>query len=110
MSAQPPELRLTVVSEGSPLVISAVGIMDIATAGHLEAVVGDELAEGRAVILDVAGVTMCDSTGLGSLVRLQRRAAECRSEFVLRGPGRHLTDVLQMTGISKILAITPADR
>jgi len=89
-------------------VIAASGVLDIATVDRLEKSVGEVLSAGRGVVIDLAGVTLCDSTGLGVLVHLHRRARMAGVGFALRAPRRHVADVLAMTGIDKIITIEPA--
>lgn len=91
-------------------VIAASGVLDLATVDRLERSVGDVLMAGRSVVIDLAGVTLCDSTGLGALVHLHRQARTAGVGFALRAPRRHVADVLAMTGIDKIITIQPAGR
>lgn len=56
------------------MVIHPRGELDIATAGHLRAVLLQVLAAGqRHAVVNMAGLTFCDATGLGMLVAAQRR-------------------------------------
>ena len=78
----------------------------MSTVGRLSAVVSDLLnpAPPR-VVLDLAGVTFCDSQGLGTLVVLSRKATVAQSVLVLINVGDFLLRVLDITGLRDALMI-----
>jgi anti-sigma B factor antagonist len=100
-------------SEVRTTVVSTTGTLDIATADAFESAVMAALEQGEPVVIDVAGLTLCDSTGLGAIVRLHRRAQTMKRELALRDPRPHIADLLAMTGIDKVIPVTtshaPAD-
>jgi anti-sigma B factor antagonist len=98
--------RLATAREGATTVVAAVGTLDIATVGQLESVVTEALAQDSPVVLDLSEVSMCDSTGLGAMVRLFRQAQAVGQPFTLRNPRRHVADVLAMTGINKVVPVS----
>ena len=57
------------------------------------------------VVLDLAGITFCDSQGLGTLVVLSRKAAFAQSLLVLVNVGDFLMRVLDITGLRSALMI-----
>jgi anti-sigma B factor antagonist len=102
------DLAVSASGSGARLVVTAVGILDVSTVDRLEAAVNDELRPGVTVLLDLADLTTCDSTGLGALVRLHRRAERLGGKVALRSPRPHIADLLAMSGISKVLEVLPA--
>lgn len=50
------------------------------------------------VVLDVAGVSFIDSSGLRSLLAASRRAHERQTHVVLRGMGPEVARLLEITG------------
>jgi anti-anti-sigma factor len=56
-------------------------------------------------VLDMAGVTFCDSQGLGTLVVLSRKATMAQSCLVLVNVGDFLLRVLDITGLRGALMI-----
>ena len=101
-------LRLSSSREGAGGIVTVAGALDVSTVGILEAAVDDLLGPGRRIIIDLADLSICDSTGLGALVRLHRRAERMGARIALRGPRQHVADILTMTGISKVLEVVPA--
>jgi anti-sigma B factor antagonist len=100
-------LELSREDRDGTTVLGLAGILDLATSAEVEHAVGDALDEGQGVTLELSELSMCDSTGLGALVRLYRQAAAAGLSFRLRDPRPHVADLLAMTGIDKVI---PVDR
>ncbi|MET8291920.1 STAS domain-containing protein [Streptomyces sp. NPDC005132] len=57
------------------------------------------------MILDLSGVTFCDSSGLNTLLRLRRHDQKVSSHLVLVAPPRQMMRLLTVTGAGSILDI-----
>ncbi|MFE4546509.1 STAS domain-containing protein [Streptomyces sp. NPDC056785] len=57
------------------------------------------------MILDLTGVTFCDSSGLNSLLRLRRRAQDGGGQLALAAPSRQMMRLLTITGAASVIAI-----
>jgi anti-sigma B factor antagonist len=101
-----PDLSISVQRGAAEALVTLAGEIDMSTAGRMSAVVSDLLnpAPPR-VVLDLAGVTFCDSQGLGTLVVLSRKAALAQSVLVLINVGDFLLRVLDITGLRDALMI-----
>jgi anti-sigma B factor antagonist len=101
-----PDLSISVQRGAAEALVTLAGEIDMSTAGRMSAVVSDLLnpAPPR-VVLDLAGVTFCDSQGLGTLVVLSRKAAMAQSVLVLINVGDFLLRVLDITGLRDALMI-----
>jgi anti-sigma B factor antagonist len=100
-------LELETTCDGTSTTIRATGVLDLATVEHLVEGVRPGLVAGRAVVIDLAGITMCDSTGLGGLVALERQARAEDASVVLRGPKGHVALMLSMTGVDRVIQVVP---
>ncbi|WP_344616785.1 STAS domain-containing protein [Dactylosporangium salmoneum] len=101
-----PDLSVSVRREPAETVVSLTGEIDMSTVSRLAATIDDVLSEPPArVVLDMAGVTFCDSQGLGTLVVLSRKAALAQSYLVLVNVGAFLIRVLDITGLRNALMI-----
>lgn len=101
-----PELSISVNRSPSEAVVSLAGEIDLSTVAILSATVGDLLTDSPPrVVLDMAGVTFCDSQGLGTLVVLSRRATFAHSCLVLTNVADFLMRVLDITGLRPALMI-----
>jgi anti-anti-sigma factor len=101
-----PELSVSVERSPAEVVVRLTGEIDLSTAPLLSTAVTEVLAEPPArVVLDMAGVTFCDSQGLGTLVVLSRKANLAQSYLVLTNVGDFLLRVLDITGLRPALMI-----
>jgi anti-anti-sigma factor len=101
-----PELSISVHSEPTEAVVTLVGEIDMSTAPKLSSTITDLFIEPPPrVVLDMAGVTFCDSQGLGTLVVLSRKATMAQSCLVLIRVGDFLLRVLDITGLRPALMI-----
>ncbi|MEV4753511.1 STAS domain-containing protein [Micromonospora sp. NPDC049559] len=100
------ELSITVQRSNDEAVVSLAGEIDMLTATRLSNVVNEVLSEAPPrIVLDLAGVTFCDSQGLGTLVVLSRKASHAQSLLVLTNVGEFLLRVLDITGLRSALMI-----
>jgi anti-sigma B factor antagonist len=102
-----PELTITVERAPDEVVLHLAGEIDVLTVTNLSAIVNDTLAEPPPrIVLDMAGITFCDSQGLGTLVVLSRKAQHARSVLALTNVGDFLMRVLDITGLRSALMIS----
>jgi anti-sigma B factor antagonist len=102
-----PELSIAVQRAPDEVTVHLAGEIDVLTVVKLSATVNEILLEppGR-IVLDMAGVTFCDSQGLGTLVVLSRKAQHARSVLALTNVGDFLMRVLDITGLRSALMIS----
>jgi anti-anti-sigma factor len=101
-----PELSIEVRRSPSESVVSLTGEIDLSSAARLSSTITDLFSEPTSrVVLDMTGVTFCDSQGLGTLVVLSRKATMAQSYLVLINVGDFLLRVLDITGLRPALMI-----
>ncbi|RQW98502.1 anti-anti-sigma factor [Micromonospora inaquosa] len=64
-----------------------------------------ELRGDAPVLVDLTGVTLCDSSGLSALLVVHR----CAGAIRLTGVGPQLQRMLDRTGLSELLAVAHSD-
>lgn len=102
-----PELSIAVDRDPDEVTLHLVGEIDVLTVTNLSTIVNELLAEPPPrIVLDMAGVTFCDSQGLGTLVVLSRKAEYARSMLALTHVGEFLMRVLDITGLRSALMIS----
>ncbi len=102
-----PELSISVQREADEVVFLLAGEIDMLTVVGLSAEVTEAIAEGPGrIILDMSGVTFCDSQGLGTLVVLSRKATHARVVLLLANVGDFLLRVLDITGLRSALVLS----
>ncbi|BCJ65232.1 STAS domain-containing protein [Polymorphospora rubra] len=101
-----PELSIAVQRTADEAVVTLVGEIDMLTAARLSSTVNELLTDPPPrIVLDLAGVTFCDSQGLGTLVVLSRKASHSRSPLILTNVGDFLLRVLDITGLRSALMV-----
>ena len=103
-----PELSIAVQRAPDEVVIQLAGEIDVLTVTDLSTVVNELLGDDQPnrIVLDMAGVTFCDSQGLGTLVVLSRRAQHAQVVLALANVGDFLLRVLDITGLRSALMIS----
>ncbi|GGN03259.1 anti-sigma factor antagonist [Lentzea pudingi] len=59
----------------------------------------------RYVVLDLAGVTFCDSSGVSALVRGHARASAAAGGLKLAAASEQVTRVLELSGLARMLGL-----
>ncbi len=99
------EFTVAVTAADDATVVYVQGDLDCYTAPRLRTVLL-ELADGpRRVVVDVAGSTFIDSTGLGVLVGGLKRLREQGGDLVLRSPTPTTARLFEVTGVHKLFEI-----
>jgi anti-anti-sigma factor len=93
---------------GEPVVVTVRGEVDLATAPQLEASVTQVFTtDAGSVVLDLAGMTFIDSSGLRVLVALSNDGRERGTALSLRNVPRHADRVLDLTGLAEFFDRAP---
>jgi anti-sigma B factor antagonist len=105
-----PDLDIGVNRTAAEAVVTLSGEIDMSTVQRLSKVVTDMFSSEPPprLVLDMGGVTFCDSQGLGTLVVLSRKASLAQSVLVLVNVGDFLIRVLDITGLRGALMIQEA--
>ncbi|MGP3637500.1 STAS domain-containing protein [Streptomyces sp. 24-1644] len=95
-------------TDGALAVIALSGEFDIATAPAVRARALDLIAVGHPdLVADLAGVTFCDSSGLGTLIGIWRCAKEAEGSLTLAAIPDRLGRLLSVTGMGAFLPAYP---
>lgn len=97
----PPRFTLGMLPEGHQLTLTLVGELDAATAPTLDLAVTKVGPGYQVILLDLTGLSFCDSSGLAALVRAHRH---------LEAEGRHLALTAVPERIRTLMAITGLDQ
>ena len=90
---------------GGQTTVHLTGVLDMSTVGLLRETIEPLLRDGADVVVDLSEVTFCDSTGLGAIVTLHRRAGMDEATFALRSPRQRVAAVLKMTGVDQVVPV-----
>jgi anti-sigma B factor antagonist len=102
----PAGLRVAVTPGDDETVISLSGDLDTSTVDLLSNAVHEGLDRAPArLVVDLSGLTFCDSRGLGTLVVLSRTAQIQQTVLVFRNPTPFFDRMLDVTGVRQALTI-----
>jgi len=95
---------VSVESRETVTTLTLVGELDLAARTELDGPVGRLVSAGeRQLRIDLAAVTFCDSTGLSTLIRAKRVAAEAGCSLYVVGATGTVADILEMTHLAAYL-------
>jgi anti-anti-sigma factor len=103
-------MGLNVSSEGlgDAIVVRLTGDFDLYSSAEVRSAVDALFEQGTGeVFLDLNGVTFLDSSGLGTLVGLQKRANRAHRRLVLCGLSRQVDRMLEITHLRDAFTIAP---
>lgn len=89
-------------------IVSLKGEVDMQSTPKIRRVLLRCLAEGRHVLVDLAGVTYIDSSGVASLVEAFHNARKNGTRFGLAGVNAAALRALQLTRLDRVFAIHPS--
>jgi anti-sigma B factor antagonist len=102
------DLTMTTESRGTSTVLCLSGDVDMYSCSALRKTVEGLLVNGGdTVLLDFGQVNFLDSSGLGTLIGLQKRANLGRAELVLCGIPPHIQKIFDVTHLSDAFTIVP---
>jgi anti-sigma B factor antagonist len=89
------------------VLIQPHGEIDLATVGDLDDALRAAEATGAAkIVVDLASVSMLDSTGLRSLVSAHERSQEAHRELLIRPGTARLRRLFEVAGLADRLPLT----
>lgn len=90
---------------GKPRLITASGELDFHTGPRLRACLDEApLEPGAVLVLDLSGITYCDSTGVSVLVYGYRRANAAGATLALAGAAPAIFRLLTFTGLGRLFS------
>ncbi len=103
------ELSITVAAgPGGEAVVSVSGELDIATGEELRDRLSQVLAHHGDVVVDLAGVTFLDCSGLRALLAVRQQAARAHARLRLRAVPAAVDRILRVTGARSAFVIEAA--
>ncbi|MFB8306861.1 STAS domain-containing protein [Kitasatospora purpeofusca] len=102
------ELRIEVRRTGPVRIVSLTGELDRDSADGLRTALAGLPEEGLArILVDLAELSFCDSTGLNILLRARQEAEPAGVRLELAGPRPVVVRLLAVTGADTVLRIHP---
>ncbi|RJL32213.1 STAS domain-containing protein [Bailinhaonella thermotolerans] len=100
------ELKVSTRSHAGNTIIAVSGEIDLYTAPRLQAEFTRLLAERPdRVVIDMAGVEFCDSTGMNVLLSALKRLKEAGGVLEVASPRPAVRKILQVTGLDSVFIV-----
>ena len=99
----------TTRATGSGPVVTVRGEVDVATAPRLRAEIGAlTLGRGQLLVVDLAGVTFCDSSGISALITARNVAEEAEAGVALAAVPARLSRTIALIGLGDFFPTYPS--
>jgi anti-sigma B factor antagonist len=89
------------------VVVMLSGDLDLATAPELRNTLQEALTERKHLILDMADLRFLDSTGIGVLVRIHKKAIASGGVLAFAAVPPNVTKILEVTCLDRIFPVYP---
>jgi anti-sigma B factor antagonist len=99
MSIDDPRVNVAEVPDGRIAVTTVTGELDVQSAPAVYRRALEALTRCPLMVMDLSGVTFCDSSGFNALLRLRRRAEEAGTRLALAAPPGQVARLLALTGV-----------
>lgn len=96
-----PDLTITSDVEGDASLLVVAGEVDASNADALRSAVVDALTARPEIVIDLAGITFMDSSGLAVLTHALNLVEEQGGKLTLRSPSSSVARLLEITGLSE---------
>ncbi|MAF96547.1 MAG: anti-anti-sigma factor [Rhodospirillaceae bacterium] len=98
-------MELSIAEEGEIVVVTLKGDIDLKDSSRMRQNLLDVPGDARAVIVDLSGVAMIDSSGIASLLEGFQEARKKGKDFVLAAPGDPVMRVLKLARLDTVFRI-----
>ncbi|MFJ4628279.1 STAS domain-containing protein [Streptomyces sp. NPDC088847] len=105
MTMDDPRVNVTEVPDGRIAVTTVTGELDVRSAPAVYRRALEALTRCPLVVVDLSGVTFCDSSGFNALLRLRRRAEEAGTRLALAAPPGQVARLLALTGADTVFPV-----
>ncbi|MFD9044866.1 STAS domain-containing protein [Streptomyces bottropensis] len=101
-------LKITTRNAATGPVVEIGGDLDHTSASELRALLSTlTLRPGRRLVLDLAGMEFCDSSGITALLAARSLALAARADIALAAVPPHTLRVLRIVGLDQIFPLHP---
>lgn len=93
---------------GGSTVLTLAGDLDLETAVEFREFLDElPLVADERVVIDMAGVGFCDSSGIAALFAARNRALAAGAEFALAAVPHHISRTLRLIGLESVFVLLP---
>lgn len=102
------DLHVTTSPTPAGPALALTGELDHDSAPQLREAMGRlALGPGEQLILDLSGLTFCDSSGITAFIVARNKTIEAQAGIALAGTPGHIARVLRLVGLDQIFPLHP---
>jgi anti-anti-sigma factor len=102
------QLHITTRSTPAGPALALRGELDFHSAPQVREAVGRlTVHEGDQVVLDLSGLTFCDSSGITAFIVARNKTLEAKAGIALAGSPAHIVRVLRTVGLDQVFPLHP---
>jgi anti-sigma B factor antagonist len=102
-----PGVEVLIERRGDTLVLCLIGELDLSNATHVAEEFDQQDAPMTAVVVDLNGLTFCDSSGIRALGRIARRCDAREVPLSIVGARPSVRRVLEIAGVAEMFHVAP---
>lgn len=92
-------------------VLELTGELDHASCSQVRGLLpGLVLHRGQQLVVDLAGVTFCDSSGITALIAARNHTLAAEADIALAAVPHHIRRIFSMVGLDQVFAAHPTSR
>jgi len=95
-------MQFSVDKSGDSVLITLLGELDLASTAELTAAFDEVVGGEKDIVVEMAGLTFIDSTGMAVLVRARRSAEQAGRSVTLRRVQPNVAKTLALAGLDKV--------
>ncbi|MFD5200287.1 STAS domain-containing protein [Streptomyces sp. NPDC058375] len=101
-------LTLSTRTTAAGTVMELTGELDHHTAPHIrDALPGLALRPGQQLVIDLKGITFCDSSGITALIAARNHALAADAAIALAALPEHLARIIRIVGLDQVFPAHP---
>lgn len=104
-AASAPYFDVTIVATGHATKLGLHGELDLASAPRLAERLEEACRSSHALVVDVAELRFCDSSGIRELLRAAARCAQDGTDFKVVGASGTVRRVFEVSGVAETLGL-----
>jgi len=103
------DVDVTTSLDGDQAVVALAGECDLTSRDPVASALADAVGRCAVVIVDLAGLSFIDSTGINELIAAHHAARHRHGRVYVRGASGAVATVLDVTGVGALLALPSGD-
>lgn len=98
-------MEISTSNEGEVRVVTLKGDLDVYATAAVESALTEALSGAKTVVVDISAVPFADSSGIGGLIGVYKKAKAAGREVRLRKPTPIVSEILTITRMKRFFPV-----